>query len=59
MFRLFDRCKLHPGASPDQYMPTFQLGDRQATFEIRTNSAANPFMPGLLQDFRCPDVSGS
>jgi type VI secretion system protein ImpL len=39
-------------------MLTFQIGDRQVTFEIRTNSAPNPFTPSLLQDFRCPEVSG-
>jgi type VI secretion system protein ImpL len=59
MFRLFGRGKLHPGASPDRYTLTFQVGDRQVTFEIRANSGPNPFAPGLLQDFRCPEVSGS
>ncbi len=59
MFRLFGRGKLHPGASPDRYTLTFQIGDRQATFEIRASAGPNPFTPGLLQDFRCPEVGGS
>ena len=59
MFRLFGRGKLRPGASPDRYALIFQFGDRQATFEIRTSSSASPFTPGLLQDFRCPEISGS
>ena len=33
MFRLFGRAKLRPGASPDRYTLTFQIGDRQATLE--------------------------
>ncbi len=56
MFRLFARGKFRPGASADRYLLTFQIGDRQATFEIRTNSGPNPFAPGLLQDFRCPEM---
>jgi type VI secretion system protein ImpL len=59
MFRLFGRGKLHPGASPDRYTLTFQIGDRQATFELRASPGFNPFTPNLLQDFRCPEVGGS
>jgi len=59
MFRLFGRGKLRAGTAPDRYTLTFQVGDRQATFEIRVSSGPNPFLPGLLQDFRCPEVSGS
>jgi type VI secretion system protein ImpL len=58
MLRLFARGKFHPGASSDRYMLTFQFGDRQVTFEIRMSSGPNPFTPSLLQDFRCPEVSG-
>ena len=30
----------------------------QRSFEIRAGSVMNPFAPGVLQDFRCPSVSG-
>ena len=56
MFRLFARGRLQQAASPSRYNLTFQVGERQAVFEIRTNAAANPFAPALLQDFRCPAV---
>jgi len=59
MFRLFGRGKLRPTASSDRYTLAFQIGDREATFEIRVNSTLNPFLPSLLQDLRCPQVSGS
>ena len=59
MFRLFSRGKFQPGASPDRSMLTFQIGDRQVAFEIRASSALIPFTPGLLQDFHCPEVSGT
>ncbi len=57
LFRLFGhgRMQLQPG-STDRYALTFQVGERQATFDVRIPGAANPFAPGLLQDFRCPSV---
>ena len=59
LFRLLGRGKLQPGSSPDRYTLTFQIGARQATFEIRSSPGFNPFTPNLLPDFRCPEVSGS
>ena len=40
----------------DRYTLTFQLGDRQAVFDVRVPAAGNPLAPGLLQEFRCPGV---
>jgi type VI secretion system protein ImpL len=56
MFRLFARGRLQQAATPERYNLTFQVGERQAVFEIRTNSSVTPFTPALLQDFRCPAV---
>lgn len=56
MFRLFRRARMQQGASPQRYTLTFQLGDRQAVFEIRVQSSTNPFAPAVLQDFHCPSV---
>ena len=56
MFRLFGRGTLRQAGSPERYTLSFQLGERQAVFEIRAASVLNPFAPGLLQDFRCPTV---
>jgi type VI secretion system protein ImpL len=56
MFRLFARGRLQQAATPERYNLTFQVGERQAVFEIRTNSSVNPLTPALLQDFRCPAV---
>jgi type VI secretion system protein ImpL len=54
LFRLFARGRLQQAAAPGRYNLTFQIGDRQAVFELRTNAAANPFTPELLQEFHCP-----
>ena len=57
LFRLFGRGRMQPlAASPDRYNLTFQLGDRQAVFEVRVQSQGNPFAASALQDFRCPGV---
>jgi type VI secretion system protein ImpL len=58
MFRLFSRGTLQQAGSPERYLLTFSLGERNAAFEIRAGSVMNPFAPGVLQDFRCPSVSG-
>jgi type VI secretion system protein ImpL len=57
LFRLFSRGRLQaqPGTT-DRYRLTFQLGGRQAAFDVRVQSSTNPFAPVLLQDFRCPSV---
>ena len=58
MFRLFGRGTLQQAGSPERYLLSFSLGERRAAFEIRAGSVMNPFAPGVLQDFRCPSVSG-
>jgi type VI secretion system protein ImpL len=59
MFRLFGHGKLKSGASPDHYTLIFESSGREAAFDLKVSPGANPFAPGLLQDFRCPTVSGS
>jgi type VI secretion system protein ImpL len=57
LFRLFGRGRMQPQAgATDHYALTFQLGERQAVFDVRVQGSANPFAPGMLQDFRCPGV---
>jgi type VI secretion system protein ImpL len=58
MFRLFARAKIQPAGATDRVSLTFPVGDRKATFELRLSPGPNPFVPELLQDFRCPVVSG-
>lgn len=60
MFRLFGRGRMQPQpAAPDHYALTFQLGARQAVFDLRVPGGSNPLALGLLQDFRCPSVRGN
>jgi type VI secretion system protein ImpL len=60
LFRLFGHGRmLAQLGNPDHVTLTFQLGDRQAVFDVRLPGTVNPFTPGLLQDFRCPSVRGN
>jgi type VI secretion system protein ImpL len=57
LFRLFSHGRMQAQAgSTDRYSLMFQLGERQATFDVRIPGGTNPFAPGLLQDFHCPSV---
>jgi type VI secretion system protein ImpL len=56
LFRLFDRGNLSEAGSPDRYTLTFRQGDREAEFEVDAASVLNPFVPGVLQSFRCPGL---
>lgn len=53
IFRLFDRANLRP-AGNERYIAKFNIDGRDATFELRANSAFNPFSLPALRDFRCP-----
>lgn len=54
LFRLFNQGSLQNAGGAELYTLTFNLADRQVTYEIRAGSVQNPFAPGVLQDFRCP-----
>ncbi|MEJ0018250.1 MAG: type VI secretion system membrane subunit TssM [Acetobacteraceae bacterium] len=57
LFRLFARGRMQPQpGSADRFMLTFQVGDRQAVFDLRLPGSANPLAAGLLTEFRCPAV---
>jgi type VI secretion system protein ImpL len=58
MFRLFSKGTLQQAGSPERYTLSFSDGERSASFEIRAGSVINPFAPGVLQEFRCPQVRG-
>jgi len=57
LFRLFNQGRLVQAGSAERYTLSFQLGERQASFEIRAGSVLNPFSPEMLRDFRCPTIA--
>ena len=56
MFRLFDHGRLQQVGAAERFTLTLQMGERQGVFEFRAGSVLNPLAPGMLQDFRCPNV---
>ena len=53
-FKILDQAQIQPMGS-GQFRVTFQLGGRQAIYELRTASSSNPFRPRELEGFRCPE----
>ena len=54
LFRLLDQADVKTGGLSDRFNVTFQVGVRQATFELRAQSVINPFALPALGRFRCP-----
>jgi type VI secretion system protein ImpL len=54
-FRLLDQSDMTPSATPEKFQAKFQLDDRWVEYEIRANSAFNPFNLPELRQFRCPN----
>ena len=53
-FKILDQAQIQPSGS-GQFRVIFQLGGRQAIYELRTASGANPFRLRELEGFRCPE----
>jgi type VI secretion system protein ImpL len=58
LFRLFAQGSLTEAGSSDQYTLTFNQGGHTASFSISAASVLNPFAPGVLADFQCPNLQG-
>lgn len=53
-FRLLDQSGMTASNTPEKFQTKFQLDDRWVEYEIRANSAFNPFNLPELRQFRCP-----
>ena len=53
-FKILDQAQIQPMNS-GSFRVTFQLGGRQAVYELRTASGSNPFRLRELEGFRCPE----
>ena len=54
LFRMFDRVRIEPGATPEKFRATFDVDGRKAVFDVTTSSVRNPFGMRDLADFSCP-----
>ncbi len=55
LFRLFDQATLTRGERSEQFLVDFLIGKRTVKFDLRANSALNPFKLNDLYYFRCPE----
>jgi type VI secretion system protein ImpL len=56
LFRLMAHARQQPDAKGDHVIATFQQGNRRAAFDIHPIGGSDPFVPGLIEAFRCPVV---
>ncbi len=54
LFRLLDRVRVDPGATPDRVQLVFDVQGRKARFEVRSASPQNPLLRRELEQFQCP-----
>ncbi len=53
LFRVFDEAKITRTSNPTIFIMTFNIDGREAKFELRADSAINPFQLSDLEAFRC------
>ncbi len=53
-FRMLDRARTSTTPSPETIEVKFDVGGRQARFQLRSSSALNPFMLKEIAEFQCP-----
>ncbi len=53
LFRLLDRVPVE-SIAPGKFRVVFNLGERRASFDVETESGANPFRMPELERFDCP-----
>jgi type VI secretion system protein ImpL len=54
LLRLFTRLRTEPGPSPERVLATFNVGGRQARFEVKSPTHSNPVRLLALDQFQCP-----
>jgi len=54
LFRLLDHAAIQEAGSPARFDVVFNVGGRRASFEVESDSGANPFRLRELERFDCP-----
>ncbi|CAA9889690.1 IcmF1 [Candidatus Methylobacter favarea] len=53
LFRMFDEAQISRTSNPTLFIMNFNIQGREAKFELRADSAINPFQLTDLQSFKC------
>ncbi|HKT73539.1 MAG TPA: type VI secretion system membrane subunit TssM [Steroidobacteraceae bacterium] len=54
LLRLMDHAAIQDSGSPGHFRVVFTVGGRRATFDVESDSGANPFRLRELEQFACP-----
>ncbi|EKE00745.1 MAG: hypothetical protein ACD_21C00284G0010 [uncultured bacterium] len=54
-FRMIDKSNLVPSGNTRYFMLTFDLNGNAARYELSNSEPINPFIPDIINKFRCPD----
>lgn len=54
-FHLFDQARLQQTDDPKKFELIFDANGNSARYMLLANNAINPFIPGIIERFRCPD----
>jgi type VI secretion system protein ImpL len=55
LFRVIDKSKIMSTDNTRHFSLTFDLNGNAAKYELHAAEAINPFIPGIINNFRCPD----
>lgn len=55
MFHLLDKAIIQQTPNSKLYNVTFDLDGKTVHYELIADSLINPFIPGIINNFRCPD----
>jgi type VI secretion system protein ImpL len=55
-FKLLDHSRLTSTHQSNKYSVIYSMADSEISYDLKANSAVNPFTSGLLSKFRCPEV---
>lgn len=55
IFKLFDAASLTPSPSSKLFTLSYDFNGNTVRYEIATDNVINPFIPGIINSFRCPD----
>lgn len=55
LFRLMDKSNISQANNLKNFTLIFELNGNVAKYELTAKESVNPFIPGIISDFRCPD----
>jgi type VI secretion system protein ImpL len=56
LFHLLDKANLQPTNNTQNFLLTFNLDGNSARYQLLADKLINPFIPGILDQFRCPEL---